>query len=77
MREIRLSGSVRGADREVRPYRDPIIPVHSTVLFCCSADDAGQSHESSKAARKAALLRCLMRREGGIHSHHFAGISSC
>jgi hypothetical protein len=22
MREIRLSGSVRGADREVRPYRD-------------------------------------------------------
>ena len=23
MREIRLSGSVRGAGREVRPYRDP------------------------------------------------------
>jgi len=24
MREIRLSGSVRGAGRKVRPYRDPL-----------------------------------------------------
>jgi hypothetical protein len=34
MREIRLSGSVRGADRKVRPYRDPILPVQSTAPLC-------------------------------------------
>jgi hypothetical protein len=33
MREIRLSGSVRGAGREVRPYRDPLIPMRSSVPF--------------------------------------------
>jgi hypothetical protein len=37
MREIRLSGSVRGAGREVRPYRDPLFPMRSMVGFC----DAG------------------------------------
>jgi len=33
MRETRLSGSVRGANREVRPYRDPLIPMRSMVGF--------------------------------------------
>ncbi len=33
MREIRPSGSVRGAGREVRPYRDHLIPVQSTAPF--------------------------------------------
>ncbi len=33
MREIRPSGSVRGVRRNPYPYRDPIIPVQSTVLF--------------------------------------------
>ena len=43
MREIRLSGSVRGVRSNPYPYRDPIIPVQSTVLIVCSADDAGVS----------------------------------
>jgi len=34
MREIRQSGSVRGVRRKPYPYRDPVIPVQSTVLFC-------------------------------------------
>ena len=34
MREIRPSGSVRGADREVRPYRDlPKTDAVGSVLF--------------------------------------------
>ena len=33
MREIRLSGSVRGAGCEVRPYRDPLMPMRSMVGF--------------------------------------------
>jgi hypothetical protein len=32
MREIRPSGSVRGADREVRPYRDTLLPMRSMAL---------------------------------------------
>jgi len=39
MREIRPSGSVRGAGREVRPYRDPIHPVQSTAPFNQRADN--------------------------------------
>ena len=41
MREIRLSGSVRGADREVRPYRAPLIPMRSMVGFY----DAGRDED--------------------------------
>jgi hypothetical protein len=33
MREIRPSGSVRGAGREVRPYRDIPIPMRSSASF--------------------------------------------
>ena len=33
MREIRPSGSVRGVRRKPYPYRDPILPVQSTVNF--------------------------------------------
>ena len=32
MREIRLSGSVRGVRRKPYPYRDEILPVRSTVV---------------------------------------------
>ena len=34
MREIRLSGSVRGVRRNPYPYRDPLIPMRSSVGFC-------------------------------------------
>jgi hypothetical protein len=41
MREIRLSGSVRGAGREVRPYRDPPIS-HAKHGGLC---DAGRDED--------------------------------
>ncbi len=33
MREIRLSGSVRGVRRDPYPYRDMLLPTRSGVLF--------------------------------------------
>jgi hypothetical protein len=33
MREIRLSGSVRGVRRKPYPYRDMLNPMRSSVLF--------------------------------------------
>ncbi len=41
MREIRQSGSVRGVRRKPYPYRDPTIPVQSTVPFRWLPEDAG------------------------------------
>ena len=43
MREIRLSGSVRGVRRNPYPYRDSLYPLQSSVPFVFSyteADDA-------------------------------------
>jgi hypothetical protein len=33
MREIRLSGSVRGVRRNPYPYRDPLFPMRSSAGF--------------------------------------------
>ena len=58
MREIRLSGSVRGVRRNPYPYRDNILPVRSTAAllprnemedqapFACE-DEAGTEAEAS------------------------------
>ena len=50
MREIRPSGSVRGAGREVRPYRDPIIPMRSSVgLYDAGSDEDGRENRRPSA----------------------------
>ena len=48
MREIRLSGSVRGAGREVRPYRDLPLPMRKHGAFrsprpCCRMEPLKQA----------------------------------
>ena len=54
MREIRLSGSVRGVRRKPYPYRDEIHPVRSTerALAGCTRDLAGAIHWASPALRE-------------------------
>jgi hypothetical protein len=48
VRKIRSSGSVRGVRRNPYPYRDPVIPVQSTVAF------APARHSSQMEATDAA-----------------------
>jgi hypothetical protein len=61
MREIRLSGSVRGADREVRPYRDlhfsgSILSV-AFAVFHFAFEGAEQSYTSLPGCPIASKFR--------------------
>jgi len=46
MREIRLSGSVRGVRRNPYPYRDPLIPMRSMAgLYDAGSDENGRGED--------------------------------
>ena len=69
MREIRLSGSVRGAGRKVRPYRDPLIPMRSSVgLRDAGRDEDFRAGTDSKAAPEDGLLFIAPVAQGTSHT---------
>jgi len=55
MREIRQSGSVRGVRRKPYPYRDPILPVQSTVPLAGPVEDAEGGYWRKQAAPEGGL----------------------
>jgi len=65
MREIRPSGSVRGADREVRPYRDPLIPMRSSALFAGRAEASDGGPRRQQAAPEDDLQFMVDPSNGG------------
>ena len=59
MREIRLSGSVRGVWSDSYPYREPILPVQSTAPFgmLAGTNTSGPQIQQGRPGRDGLRLR--------------------
>ena len=72
MREIRLSGSVRGVRSDPYPYRDTFHPLRSSATESASESDLGRRDEMEQPVRhsgnrigcRLALPAALARRVG-------------